>query len=1567
QRQLQIEADQQSKMVSRVENWEEVISRLGLQELCPTKFTIADAICLSSSKEHKHQTEKDLAFAFLQKLLMLDYRVRHLTVREESNAASNGKDRREEIPGKDMTDLFNFFSNEKTGCDDTHTTQEARIHPMDVQMAVFQCADSFLRQYMVTKLSQCQYALPLLVPNPVTAQIELPLWTFRLIRKSWKSTDGSSRDVPVYKTQTPMVSVFRLGSVSSSKSQLLNSLINRRHDTFFHRHCPGSSRSRLLLDGVVEIAWYCPAGRNDDVFDDCVAFCNLRGDAGEHQQQREFMVQAATVNVVLVKDFNLDDKLKNILQQLLKSPKSLICLLTEDDRDGKNENKFKIGLKDRSQAEITEELIKTIKTCLTNHSFSLEQCPHLMKNFTFDEKSEDCQTGKCSAEELMQLLKTVKLSQIKEKILPCQERLWRDWCQKSKELHLLNGDIEQTRSNIEQEMESIRSQQRDCNLSDLMKTFIRHLQSKTETQKMYFLNWLGIFIDDHGSDQLSKLHQKYTEKWLAVKSLKQEHNKSDALKRNQNELEEISVQLDASYLGLEHILREMGQIYEAWEYQPGAAELGVYSFPALAADLLISGFPVELMDGDAAHIPLKWIDSVLGKVMERLGDQRMFVLSVLGLQSSGKSTLLNAMFGLQFPVSAGRCTRGAFMQLVRVKEEKQNLRFDYLLVIDTEGLRAPRLAGKSAHKHDNELATFVIGLGNMTLINIMGENTAEMQDILQIAVQAFLRMKQVRLTPNCMFVHQNVTDITAGEKNIEGRRRLQETLDEMAQIAAKEEEFDVENFNDVIRFDVEKDVQYFAQLWEGNPPMAPPNPRYSENVQELKHRILSAALEQKSLNLSEFKTRIQDLWEALLNEDFVFSFKNTLEILVFRKLELMYENWTWQLRESVLAIDSTLFNRIENGELVNVDGNSLSQKINGTYDGIKQDMEKHFAEDKNKEILAQWKAKTEQNFDQLKKELIEGSKTKFDEVVQLKARFKELEDKKTHYESELFNRSKQMASTLRDKDSDEEELQRAFDSMWETWVSDLTADIPPVKVIHIEKDVMRILTDCYGRQLIQARKDLGHYKKICYSPDYSDCVKKHLFRKACDYVTRSNILKPEEQQSIRALTQDITREVEEYIKKKRVNNFGYSDNYICETVNTVKNKIVEFETKTKRIMFIKDFKVDLCLYVCDIAVEKFSELHSAFREANDPLIYLSSKRADYNSIFRKFCQGATSTTVFADFICSKLKPSILQAVYDKTAIAAAGEMRASFPAFSGNRSDLEKHMLLQLAEEEDFDMYMKYIHNPVKHFKEFITQNVKKHIFKDGDSSMCRLLTDNLTLVLSCVDNAVKMASEHVKNSENSDVEMWLNTFSTEIRDELKFTEKALRGVQYQDIRDFDFLQEEMVKDLQKVTEDLIDGFRIFNSSFNMNMFREKPDEILFRQLSRCWAQCPFCKAICTQGVAGHPGDHSVSFHRPSGVNGCRWGFTGSLISYFCSSSVASLGTFKSNGERFLYKNYRRAGGEFAEWSITPDSGQQLYWKWFVSRFEKDLEKHYSSSFGLFGIPKVWKKITKEDAIRSLK
>uniref|UniRef100_A0A8C6Z155 VLIG-type G domain-containing protein n=1 Tax=Nothoprocta perdicaria TaxID=30464 RepID=A0A8C6Z155_NOTPE len=575
------------------------------------------------------------------------------------------------------------------------------------------------------------------------------------------------------------------------------------------------------MEGLVEISWYCPSGGADDRFENCIAFTNLHGDAREHKQQVKFLQEIASLNVVLLTTSDETEVGRQIVCDLLRSPKPFVCLLTEKEgsavsitkqnlivSDKRNLN-VKIPIKNRNEADLVDDLANTIRVLLEDaeSSCSLDTCAGIARQhgFLIDVDKEDCKEAKAVAQALVAICKENKVARVKEKLLPLQGELWHEWCRKDKELTRLqerNRSIEQHRSEIESEKHEIRQKQleKGCPPNELMKPVLKMILSDSESTKKYFLEWMKIAGD--------KLRHR---------------------------LEALSAEISASTIGLEHILREIGQIYEALDVNT-QKEKHFLQLPQIAAKLMVSGYPIELMDGDASYVPLEWVGAIFDRLAAMLGDKRVYVLSVLGIQSTGKSTLLNAMFGLQFNVSAGRCTRGAFMRLLKVdKDLQEDVNFDYMLIVDTEGLRAVELANKQSLNHDNELATFVIGIGNMTLINIFGENPSEMQDVLQIAVQAFLRMKQVNLSPSCLFVHQNVGEITAKEQNMEGQRCLQQKLDEMTVTAAQQEFCDATCFSDVIRFDVKTHVHYFAHLWEGNPPMAPPNPAYSQNVQELKN------------------------------------------------------------------------------------------------------------------------------------------------------------------------------------------------------------------------------------------------------------------------------------------------------------------------------------------------------------------------------------------------------------------------------------------------------------------------------------------------------------------------------------------------------------------------------------------------------------------------------------------------------------------------------------------------------------------------------------------------------------
>ncbi|CAF4546021.1 unnamed protein product, partial [Didymodactylos carnosus] len=108
-----------------------------------------------------------------------------------------------------------------------------------------------------------------------------------------------------------------------------------------------------------------------------------------------------------------------------------------------------------------------------------------------------------------------------------------------------------------------------------------------------------------------------------------------------------------------------------------------------------AGFPFEIIDGDNLHFQHQFLTKILSKFVSK----RIPVISIIGPQNSGKSTLLNYMFGTLFDVREGRCTRGIYGSLVKLIKSNQNSNntlgrtlsaeipdIDYIMLIDTEGL-----------------------------------------------------------------------------------------------------------------------------------------------------------------------------------------------------------------------------------------------------------------------------------------------------------------------------------------------------------------------------------------------------------------------------------------------------------------------------------------------------------------------------------------------------------------------------------------------------------------------------------------------------------------------------------------------------------------------------------------------------------------------------------------------------------------------------------------------------------------------------------------------------------------
>jgi len=337
-----------------------------------------------------------------------------------------------------------------------------------------------------------------------------------------------------------------------------------------------------------------------------------------------------------------------------------------------------------------------------------------------------------------------------------------------------------------------------------------------------------------------------------------------------------------------------------------------------------------------------------------------------------------------------------------------------------------------------------------------------------------------------------------------------------------------------------------------------------------------------------------------------------------------------------------------------------------------------------------------------------------------------------------------------------------------------------------------------------------------------------------------------------------------------------------------------------------------------------------------------------------------------EFVCNKLKESIQQNIYKKTARDLADEMMTNCESLNGNRSNLEKHILRRLAEKRDFKAYMTYINNPREHFKNFIRDEVSQYITERFEDSVRPKMENSIKQLEQKITNAVQQSNKHVKETDG-EAHQWLCHFTQQLSDELVFSVNDLTGVNLDDVK-VSFLEEVIMKELPSIMSDIRCKFSTETFPVKLQQ-RDRPDELLMNHLCDCcWVQCPFCATICTNTIEGHSGDHSVPFHRNLGLNGWSYRGTTNLSIEICTSAVASDQSFlNSSDDKVLWKEYRKGGPKFESWSITPDFSELPYWKWFVCRFQEDLENYYGKTYqGSGKIPDEWRRYSQEEAIESL-
>ncbi|XP_071817166.1 interferon-induced very large GTPase 1-like isoform X2 [Apostichopus japonicus] len=1489
----------------------------------------------------------------------------------------------------------------------------------DFLFALFHCSDPHLRQHIMEKLSACQLAVTVLLPSlNVLGKPVLLLWALRRIVKMWKEKEGSfAIERNMISTPIFTAAFIRVGDIPISKSLVLNDLLGRVQGYESYRYFLSHEDEKediFFASGSVEAQWYLPIhGRKEDILNEPTLLLNLRGDSRESISETKVLCKVANAVFLFVDNAEVKRYAKDIDVIRNMFPKVVIIYLNSQSTQtqkqkttylssvrskkqfrlrGSDDNCIEFDTENDRSADLSKEIChKVLEACSCTDSADYKRIDTWHKlcggDIEIDEDT-DCykEARKLFREVFPDPSFSANVKKIKESLTLHKD--WLEWVKIDQEpLSTTDERIENQLEQKRQKKSQIRDRQSAQGLSGTMQRLQNNLQQisnrESDNTIHYFMTLFQSYIEELNSSTLPPLMAKIDECNAFLKHSKRtitavEKVSNAAEKGAEKEdrikqiLKETSEQFSQIHLTCEHFIREFGQLFEANVASKANHEDPVNKrLTDMAATLLMNGYPLEILDGECAYVPINWICGVLNSVSKTLNNPNIFVLSIIGVQSSGKSTLFNSMFGVRFPVRAGRCTRGLFLQLLKVSSEcQENFKFEYLVVIDTEGLQSPDRTVNNDRKFDNTIATLAMCVGDLTLLNIGQETIGkDMIDILQIVVHALIRMKQVKLVSHCRIIQQRVGDIGAAGSNQSNMAIIKEALNKATLAAAREEQVEnVKEFSDLFPLIEEHDLQFFPCLWMG--PMSPPNSAYSEKVQSLKTNMFSSKDNHCKLNpkftFEKFISLLSDVWVAVSEEDFVFHFQNTFDILSHQSFRFEQNKLIGTMRTNM--VEWELKNELHDFSQSNRHNFllSLEKTVRKEWERVTDAIDAYVKEHADEEEVKRRETSIKKDAEDVARDIERAIKQNLEyqfktqnELDSLPQFFKnaKLELRKAAREKALEVRSE---NPRKDWKKVDEFLSNTFDDLWRLKCSDIESKYSQHTIssdaidLACENSVTKLLTNSPFSKTLnmvverKAKEETGILKR------YGKRVLDGIFGSKDNSPSYGN-------EFVILLTTQLKLLRREY-RLKPFNRIKV-DGILSLLFDELKKQNLNDTVIVNALLASKEEIAKVCKYNQNQLSKKYS-----------PTLLFQAEERQLRQDFYSYFVATVKKRSAPSRAYSDLLSVCLDLVIDELNVKLLRKLRNI--SYLNDKKIMIGTVLQELCRREDPEEYYQFI----QYNDQFIEKWLQSKIIETLVSQtvwlreICQEIIgpflESMELVLVTVGEKLQ---QQRSQGRKPTLAQWVEIMLKQpyVADNVKFQQAFVISddTTVYSSSFTEILHTLIDKNLQKDVLQELQLNAAMNKDSAMVLLSKMKIDIQFNildHLQGCEQVCPFCKANCFLQGQNHL--HQAITHYPQGLAGFRNVETKLLSREPCTMLVArkSYWTYRMKTET-KYKPYKKYANEFPDWDIAAMKyGEPAdYWKWVMVKCNKYFSQKFDSKPA--SMPASWKTLTKDHALRSLK
>ncbi|XP_060580808.1 interferon-induced very large GTPase 1-like [Ruditapes philippinarum] len=1558
---LEIGSDEESV---RSTHFNYILQKCGLEKEYPNKIKVRDVVALDLIKEDSKQmiSYKDLPWTLLRGLINVNSDARDHTMNADESKQTDD----------DILEIDDDSNDE--------------LSPLDVFHVVFQCCNSMLQELLFQKLYLCKRAVPFI---HIRYQDNLPcaaIWPLRSLKihSKLEISEPSSKFLEIGVLDIPcnVVTVARIGRPDFSKSTLINELLSdNENKVFYNQDCNKGKTKRFLSGGSVDMFWL-PVVPDRFIFEKAITFLNIRGDFDESRSDniKEFTM-ALTDCLLIVLDIETIVNDKHSFQCILTYFTSHRIILVivgpiignskikclKDLNDNWKKKAFDIRLVfthpqtgPKNVLEISKDVSCKLKAQLEGfEAKSLENRISSKRMIKTDEEDEHCLAGRKYAEELF------TSSNINYDIKqPLERMITPFYSSASKELGSLMKSLQRAKNEKER---SKHVKAITCTKEDQLKRVPNFVVEFTKClSKLYadqlriyfFLSWINIFF------------QKKGKAW------------------------HMPVEDTFKY---DYILREIGYIYDAlislrknpedYELPPPKQIAETFS------TLFIDGYPLELIEGDNFYLPSEWINLVLGSVSKTTKGSKILSLSILGVQSSGKSTFLNTMFGSQFSASSGRCTRGIHMQLIPVNSKPISSLspFDSVLVLDTEGLRAPELYN-GMYEHDNELATIVTGIGDISMINILGENAGEIHEVLQVIVHAFLRLKianeNLDIFKCCYFIHQNVTGATAREKREQALKKLTTSLDIATKEAADLQGItDLNSFNDIIEFEMSSGVWYLSNLWQGIFPMASVNTEYSSQVRCFRKELLEKALEirHKSYkSITEIALHINELWKGVLSEDFLFSFRSNLELKAHVQLSEEMDRHKFEMENIMHQTVTDLFRNQDSVQIEddclyspNKFNESLRAKLNEEESAFLNKICEYFEASEYRKIIYPWKDGTLECFKMFCRQLLDQSRFECLKMYENMKVYKWTQKIDNVLKDRLFAESVKLAQKMRETDfkPDDKNIRKRFNEIWELFSTPYLSESLKQNDIELSEIFKNALYDIFSNDKALLRPHLEKkdftYLETKLKGTFDDLDIRQTGRIRVRFL--NDIVRKISGSEITVIKEHIEQlfdRIDTKLKFYCLEETNITKQAVRHFLSEIKDMMTRFKTENVlKFHLDKTMSIQIFIHISRRTMYLFEKQQQRFVET------IQSRVTELKFQAEKFFFSSLDERKKKEQALLEMKriftTSCRETVEISLAISVKKELNKKLPT---SKVVILREAMKSLVESSKFECFQEYINCPNMYLEKWISKKVT-HIFASGKDSKQDIYFKAASELIQIQVQKIRQAVQKSPcDSVDSYVEGLIENLKSEgiIIDSLNSVKQSLNNQNNADLESF---KDSLITNLVEIESSLTEQFAYVDLN-DVKWRGLNPILEIIKKATGCPEQCPYCAEPCILDL-NHDRKHVCFRHKPKGCRGIHTLGWKSIILSTCSLDVKSskkhsceVFSFKCNeGEEracpkqfHSYSHYKK---HFPSWDIgTSDTTDNCtIWKWYIVKFRKEL---YDKGLDLSRIPLAWADITVSDVLLSL-